>query len=1125
MTLTVRRLPVSKSEAKSPPPDQAQRDKALDPARSILVRAPAGSGKTTLLAARFLRLLAEVDEPGQVVAITFTNAAAAEMRNRILDELRKDDPGPLAQRALEHSQRLGWNLLDLPAQLRIQTIDSFCRDPALQQPLISGLGGSLEIAEQPTELYRRAARRTLEEIGVAGSPVSAAAETLLLWRDNNWKEMEELLVNMLGERDRWMHAFVLTGSQNWDELRERLEMSLTRAAPDASECSYTEPEWEIVRACFTLLRQAAAYLRITFAEAGVVDFIEVAQIALGVLSDEDNQPTEAALAVADKIRHLLVDEFQDTSRRQHELLGRLIAAWPQPEGRTCFVVGDPMQSIYFFRGADAELFPRVENIGLDVPNELALRFDSVHLKANFRTAPPLVQQLNEVFARVFAIDDGSGIEFTEALPERDDSAQPGPHLVADSLPGMSLHLEFIPQTMRSNARGYTAERKAEIQAQRDAALEKQKEEIVDLIGGRESQIREANAWNESHTDTDEKKKYRIAVLGRTRKVLVSVAQALREAGIPFRAIELEPLQDHPEINDALALARALLNREDRVAWLGVLRAPWCGLSLGDLHTLTSADDEQLKSRPVPELLAERSQLLGEEGRAAAERVLRAIEYSERLRSTQPAASLGTWLEQVWQRVGGARCVDAAACANLDLLWGCLDDLPQGEQDVLGPALDAALNKLNAQPDPSASSDCGVQLMTIHKSKGLEFEVVIVPDLQANAGRGGRKLLSWLERGLAPDADAVDEDNAGAITEFLVAPLQPKGAESGSAKSLVDKARRERESQETRRLLYVAATRAREELHLFAQPEFRAADDQSFALVPPTGSLLATAWPGLREEVEHRFEEWCAEQSAQYAQTDESQIIDSLAASAEKVLAMPASPDASAPTPTPLRRLPPSYQPAHAELPSAAEEPLAGAGRLYERHEGGLLSRALGKAVHELFQRLAQLLARETGESVRTALARLQPRIAANLRASGIDAGQADRIAAQVLAMVLRAADDPQARWILAAHTDAASEARWTGVVAGKLRTVQVDRVFRAGPTPHSVADNSTWWIIDYKTADYESAQGDGLDPQAALPELRSMFAPQIEVYAKVLRNLHGADAAVRGGLYYPRTALLDWWEL
>ncbi len=910
MTLRVRRLPVSKSQAQSPPPDQAQRDQALDPTRSILVRAPAGSGKTTLLAARFLRLLAEVDEPGQVVAITFTNAAAAEMRNRIHDELRKDDPSPLARRALEQSQRLGWGLLDLPTQLRICTIDSFCRDLALQQPLISGLGGSLEIAEQPSELYCRAARRTLEEIGVAGSPVSAAVETLLLWRDNNWKEMEELLVNMLGERDRWMHAFVLSGSQNWDELRESLEMSLTRAAPDASECSYTEEEWEIVRACFTLLRQAAAYLRIAFAEAGVVDFIEVAQIALSVLKDEDDQPTEAALAVADRIRHLLVDEFQDTSRRQHELLGRLIAAWPQPEGRTCFVVGDPMQSIYFFRDADAELFPRVENIGLDVPNEPALRFDSVHLKANFRTAPPLVQRLNRVFAKIFAVDDGSSIEFAQALPAREDSVQLGPYLMGNPPPGMSLHLEFIPQNLRTNSRGYTRERKAEIKAERDTAGRRQIQDIVDLIKDHESQIEEARAWNESHVGTNEK--FRIAVLGRTRKALVSVAHALREAKIPFRAIELETLQDRPEIIDALALARALFNREDRVAWLGVLRAPWCGLSLADLHTVTSADDEQLKSRPVRELLAERLTLLSNDGRAPVERLLRAVEFAERLRSTRPSATLGTWLEQVWLSLGGAQCVDAAARANLDLLWKCLDGLPRGEPDLLGPALDAALTKLNAQPDPSASSDCGVQLMTIHKSKGLEFEVVIVPDLQAGAGRGSRRLLSWLERGLAPDADAVDQESACAITEFLVAPLQPKGAESGSAKFLVDKVRRERESQETRRLLYVAATRAREELHLFARPEFKTADDQSLALVPPAGSLLATAWPGLREEVERSFEEWCADQSAQAAQTEGSLVIESLAASAEKVLAMPAPPDASEPTRTPLRRLPPSYQPASAE---------------------------------------------------------------------------------------------------------------------------------------------------------------------------------------------------------------------
>ncbi len=93
----------------------------------------------------------------------------------------------------------------------------------MQQPLLSGLGGSLEIREQPTELYRRAARRTLEQIGQANAALSAAIETLLDWRDNNWREIENLTVEMLAKRDRWMQEFVLEGEQDWDRLRARLE--------------------------------------------------------------------------------------------------------------------------------------------------------------------------------------------------------------------------------------------------------------------------------------------------------------------------------------------------------------------------------------------------------------------------------------------------------------------------------------------------------------------------------------------------------------------------------------------------------------------------------------------------------------------------------------------------------------------------------------------------------------------------------------------------------------------------------------------------------------------------------------------------------------------------------------
>ena len=106
-----------------------------------------------------------------------------------------------------------------------------------------------------------------------------------------------------------------------------------------------------------------------------------------------------------------------------------------------------------------------------------------------------------------------------------------------------------------------------------------------------------------------------------------------------------------------------------------------------------------------------------------------------------------------------------------------------------------------------------------------------------------------------------------------------------------------------------------------------------------------------------------------------------------------------------------------------------------------------------------------------------------------------------------------------APSNAASEAAWAGVVAGALRSVRVDRVFRAGPAPCSEGEDC-WWIIDYKTA-----HADNIEPDQALPELRQLFAPQVEAYGEILRKLHGAETRIVAGLYYPRMLVLDWWEL
>ena len=388
--------------------DQQEREAAIQPHASVLVQAPAGSGKTNLLTRRFLRLLAEVEDPGEILAITFTKAAAAEMRDRILTEIEKasqrtSEPAGdefemevLGWRAWCHSERMEWKLLESAGSLRILTIDAFCRQLAMRQPMVSKLGGSMEIAPDARELYLQAARATLREIDKESSETGDAIAALLEWRDNNWQEIEQLLVTMLTGREQWMQAFLLDRDPDWEALRARLETPFQRAAksalvalgqalrqapaaeeeilwlaryavangnedvrelaesaalPDGSEddiadglalyrraaeflltkdgawkkpgglnknsgfpagkegkaakdrfgeliktlgaisgfeeqmeavrklppAKYQDDEWKIVQACFILLRRAAGELKVVFAEAGLVDYTEIAQ--------------------------------------------------------------------------------------------------------------------------------------------------------------------------------------------------------------------------------------------------------------------------------------------------------------------------------------------------------------------------------------------------------------------------------------------------------------------------------------------------------------------------------------------------------------------------------------------------------------------------------------------------------------------------------------------------------------------------------------------------------------------------------------------------------------------------------------------------------------------------------
>ena len=196
--------------------DRAARMRAIQPAGSFIVQAPAGSGKTTLLTLRFLRLLADVERPEQIVAITFTRKAASEMRHRIVAALRMaGEPLPEnaderaeelhrhASAALARSRELGWGLEQNPARLHVQTIDGLNHWLARRLPLAARIGTSAALVDDARALYAEAARRTVAMLD-EDAPVAAGLLRLARSLNHEPRQLAELIEGMLGVRELWL---------------------------------------------------------------------------------------------------------------------------------------------------------------------------------------------------------------------------------------------------------------------------------------------------------------------------------------------------------------------------------------------------------------------------------------------------------------------------------------------------------------------------------------------------------------------------------------------------------------------------------------------------------------------------------------------------------------------------------------------------------------------------------------------------------------------------------------------------------------------------------------------------------------------------------------------------------
>ena len=1122
--------------------DKDVREEVLDPARSFIVQAPAGSGKTEVLIRRYLRLLLVVNQPEEIVAITFTRKAATEMRERILNslesavldpngqshqDLRARERWEIARKVLNRSDQLGWRLTTNPARTRIQTIDSFCGSLVKQMPVLSRLGGLPEILEDAGPLYREAADEVLkilnEDIDTEqrvsdDKHLSESLAILLRHLDNDLPRIRDLISTMLEKRDQWQdYAFDMQSAKDnpnidfraileshierhiesvieraranipkdsraefsmimnyalanlgvimpnqfiddileensggieiWQQITKvcltndgtwRKRITVKEGFPSGSENahfklrfesllgtfdkveqleeyfrqvqrlpepSYTTEEWSVLEVIPELLRRAYAELRLLFKERNQVDFVEMSVAANHALGEEDD-PTDLTLYLDHRIQHILIDEYQDSSKGQQRLLEKLTAGWTDADGHSLFLVGDPMQSIYRFRDAEVGLF-------LKTWNDQQLGQISVHprqITMNFRSDEALVSWVNDTLPEVFP-------KLTNRL------------------------MGAVTYTPAVAFQSYEEECGTKLYALNGSMEEAQ--QVVDLI-------RKTQEVYPSDT---------IAILVRSRNHLKRIVPALIQSKISFRAVDTERLGNNPVIQDLIALTRALHHEADRVSWFAVLRAPWCGLTLKDLFQLAGENREQtiwqcIRNDSIIETLSQDGQ----------GRLLRMRSALEKAFDLEGRVSLRRWIEGAWINLGGpASLKHEDDLINAETFFCELNAMDEGGYICDRKAFLERINALFARAD--TQSDGTLQIMTIHKAKGLEFDHVILPGLGNGGGRSSEQLFLWSE---IPDG-------------LLVAPIKSPTQEISSNiyKFIQDYEKKRREYEESR-LLYVALTRARKNLHLMMT--VRTSE-------PPQGSMLAKLWPALFQEY-HRL----------------SENIKTV----ESVHARQQSENDSARN---IRRLNTSWclpdPPTHVEWTPSFSFDQRDDNEDFKSIKfkwAGQTIKQVGIIVHRCLQQITTEGAEHWNAD---RITHWQDYFRDSLKSVGVANEDLKEAISLVRSALTQTLQDPCGQWIISSkHKDAKCEFALSGVYRGNLVNIVIDRTF--------VDEKGVRWIVDYKTSRRESG---GIEE--FLNDQVDRYKSQLEKYRDIMSSFD--DRPIRVGLYFP--LLMGWREL
>ncbi len=1142
---------------------QARKD-ALDPAQSFIVQAPAGSGKTELLIQRMLSLLARVEHPSEILAITFTKKAAGEMRERLFAALaaarEMDEPQQsparerwhLARAVVARDAEKKWQLVERPKLLNIDTFDAFSLRITKLAPLsLDGASAGLaNLSQDASVQHREAARRALLDPDDTQS--LQAASSLLAALDNRVDDIIALIADLLGKRAQWMDHLIDDSDESIAQMRNIVVQSLeaelanaqtlwpqrlttqvgalcshaaenidngekktwlseltsfdfashdiaslsnwvnasnfliTSSTPFGWRKSYTKndgfpaasdkgisaeekagrteakaaitsliadvssiddsellresllrarslPNAEAITAHEPILRAALRVLKLASAElllieraAAITDFSGVALAAKHALL---NFRDEVFGRLDAQIAHILVDEFQDTNPAQSALIESLVDDWSTNEGRTLFLVGDPMQSIYGFRDADVGIF--LDAWANGVAN---LKLQRLKLAANYRSQRPIVDWVNdrmsEVFARRASDQSTPRIAFAHAVAIRDDA------------PAIAHDFVHVFDDI---------------------------EDEVSAIVADISRVR------------GESPKASVAVIVRAKSHATEILQALQAANLPFEAREMSRWHHRPLIRDLMSLTYVLAQPSDRLSWYAWLRSPMIGLSLATFARLSEWQQSTKTAMPAPLYDSAFLQFIANDDVDEAKRIATATAALQLASNREDLGQLAERVHAVFRFCGGDLIANTPhECLEVEDYFSFLD--AQCASGFL-PARDAFERALRdrfqsfASISNTSTSSPPIELLTIHKAKGLEWDYVYLPQWNRRSPAEKRHLVVWdfvrQSQNSSSDRRQSLSRISRASTQLLVAAKEARRKTENSVFQFVQDRRVAARKEEAKRLLYVAVTRTREGLFISGS-----------ASEPGSGSLAALMqWP------------------AATASAEPSNNNVTSSASKRRIMT------------TSLLRFEPPFVATDVESTTSRKTNLSRSGKAANESSADEINAtrnneiALGIVGHTLIEGLARAMRADSPFSPSPSF------LSRRLMREGMTNDAIDWAARELLSTIAVMKTSKHFSFIHdAAHTETANELALAVAQNDSVQTLRVDRTF--------VDRDDTRWIVDYKFS--ATTARDEQDIVSWLDAQKRHHSAQLSAYASAFLAIE-ANRRVRCALYFPRVDRFIFW--